>query len=84
MFCFGLQSIARFINTNASYLNTHRLESEGRFSINFQISVGKKNKRSFRLGRNCALGLKYRPRPTASGSTQELGHSFSQNGPPSR
>ena len=35
MFCFGLQSIARFINTNASYLNTHRLESEGKFSWNF-------------------------------------------------
>ena len=32
MFCFGLQSIARFINTNASYFNTHRLESEGKFS----------------------------------------------------
>ena len=25
---FGLQSIARFINMNASYFNTHRLESE--------------------------------------------------------
>ena len=35
MFCFGLQSIARFINTNASYFNTHRLESEGKFSWNF-------------------------------------------------
>ena len=27
MFCLGLQSIARFINTNASYFNTRRLES---------------------------------------------------------
>ena len=35
MFCFGLQSIARFINMNASYFNTHRLESEGNFSQNF-------------------------------------------------
>ena len=35
MFCFGWQSIARFTNTNASYLNTHRLESEGKFSWNF-------------------------------------------------
>ena len=32
MFCFGLQSIARFINSNASYFNKHRLESEGKFS----------------------------------------------------
>ena len=32
MFCFGLQSVARFINTNASYFNTHRLESKGKFS----------------------------------------------------
>ena len=35
MFCFGWQSIARFINTNASYLNTHRFENEGKFSWNF-------------------------------------------------
>ena len=35
MFWFGLQWIARFINTNASYFNTHRLESEGKFSRNF-------------------------------------------------
>ena len=35
MFCFGWQSIARFINTSASYLNTHRFESEGKFSWNF-------------------------------------------------
>ena len=39
MFCFGLKSIARFINTNTSYFNTHRLESEGKFSWNFLISV---------------------------------------------
>ena len=35
MFCFGLQSFARFINTNASYFNTHRLESEGNFPETF-------------------------------------------------
>ena len=50
MFCFGLQSIARFINTNASYFNTHRLESEGKFSRNFQVSVGKKIKGRSVLG----------------------------------
>ena len=44
MFCFGLQSIARFINTNAPHVNSHRLESEGKFSWNFYISVGKKYK----------------------------------------
>ena len=32
--------------------------------------------RSVRIGRNCALGL--------STGTQDLGHSFSQYGPPSR
>ena len=32
MFCFGFQPIARFINKNASYFNTHRLEGEGKFS----------------------------------------------------
>ena len=66
MFCFGLQSIARFINTNASYFNTHRLESEGKFSRNFQVSVGKKIKGRSVLGEtvpsvwNTAVGL--RPR----------------------
>ena len=61
-FCFGLQSIARLINTNASYFNTHWLESEGKFSSNFWISVGKNENvihvpRSVRIGRNCALSL---------------------------
>ena len=32
-----------------------------------------------RIGRNCALGLS-----TTLGRTQDLGHSFSQYGPPSR
>ena len=32
MFCFGLQSIALFINTNAAYFNARSLESEGKFS----------------------------------------------------
>ena len=50
MFCFGLQSIARFISTNASYFNTHRLESAGKLSRNFQISVGKKIKGRSVLG----------------------------------
>ena len=35
MFCFGLQSIGRFINSNVSYFNTHRLEAEAKFSWNF-------------------------------------------------
>ena len=32
MFCFGLQSIAPFINTDESSFNTHGLESEEKFS----------------------------------------------------
>ena len=35
MFWFGLQSIALFINTNAPYINTHRLEAEVKFPCNF-------------------------------------------------
>ena len=72
MFCFGLQSIARFINTNTAYFHTHRLEAEVKFpKLNLSR---KKNKnvihrpRSVRIGRNCALGLS----------------SFSQYGHPSR
>ena len=38
--------------------------------------------RSVRIGKNCALGLGYGPRPAASGRTQDLWHSFSQYGPP--
>ena len=39
--------------------------------------------RSVRIGKNCALRLEYRRRPAASGGIQDLGHSFSQYGPPS-
>ena len=62
MFCFGLQSIARFINTDAFYLNIHRLEAEVKFSRNFKCQK-EKNKNvihrpwSIRIGRNGALGL---------------------------
>ena len=38
--------------------------------------------RSVRIGKNCALCLGYCPRPTASGGIQDVGHSFSQYGPP--
>ena len=50
----------------------------------------KKNKyviyraRLVRMGKNCALGLEYGPRPSASGRTQDLGHSFFPHGPPAR
>jgi len=33
------------------------------------------------IGKNCALGLEYGPRPAALGRTQDLGHSFSLYGP---
>ena len=82
MFCLGLQSIARSINTNASYFNTHRLESEGKFSWNFYISVGKKMKKLFSgIGRSI-LGETV-PSVWVTG-TQDLGHNFSQYGPPTR
>ena len=51
---------------------------------------GRKNKyvihrlSSVRIEKNCALGLDIVPRPAASGRTQDLGHSFPLNGPPSR
>ena len=37
--------------------------------------------REVRIGKNCARGLDYGPRPQAKGSTQDRGHSFSQYGP---
>ena len=40
--------------------------------------------RSVRIGKNCALGLGYGPRPAAPGRAQDLWHSFSQYGPPGR
>ena len=40
--------------------------------------------RSVRMGKNCALGLENGPRPSASGRTQDLGHSFFPYGPPAR
>ena len=39
--------------------------------------------RSVRKGKNCALGLEYGPRPSASGHTQDLVHSFSHTDRPS-
>ena len=38
--------------------------------------------RSVRIGKNCALGVGYGPRPAALGRTQALWHSFSQYRPP--
>ena len=36
------------------------------------------------IGKICALGFGYDPRPAASGRTQDLWHSISQYGPPGR
>ena len=37
--------------------------------------------RKVRIGKNCARGLEYGPRPQAEGRAQDQGHSFSQYGP---
>jgi len=37
--------------------------------------------REVRIGKNCAPGLEYGPRPATLGRTQDLGHSFSLYGP---
>jgi len=37
--------------------------------------------REVRIGKNCARGLEYGPRPQAEDRAQDGGHSFSQNGP---
>ena len=55
-----------------------------------KYSTEEKNKhvicrpRSVRIGKNCALGLEYGPRPATSSRDQDLWHSFSQYGPPVR
>ena len=36
VFCFGLQSIARFINTNGAYFHTHWLEAKVKFPGTFK------------------------------------------------
>ena len=38
--------------------------------------------KTVRVGNNCVLCLEYRPWQTTSGGTYDLGHSFSQYGPP--
>ena len=69
---------------NVSYFNTHRLESEGNFSWNFWVSVGKKIKMLFTSLAWPVLGETI---PSVwvppFSCTQDLGHSFSQYGPPS-
>ena len=62
MFCFGLQSIARFINIDVSYFNTHRVESKKNFPETCKSQMEKNRNvihwpRSVRIERNCALGL---------------------------
>ena len=37
--------------------------------------------REVRIGKNCARGLEYGPRPLAEGRTRDRGHSFSLYGP---
>ena len=37
--------------------------------------------REVRIGKNCAQGLEYHPRPYTEGSTEDRGHSFFQYGP---
>jgi len=37
--------------------------------------------REVRIGKSCARGLEYGPRPRAKGCAQDRGHSFSQYGP---
>ena len=37
--------------------------------------------REVRIGKNCAWGLEYGPKPQAKGRAQDQGHSFSQYGP---
>ena len=37
--------------------------------------------REVRMGKNCARGLEYGPRPRAEGRTQDQGHSFFPYGP---
>ena len=37
--------------------------------------------REVRIGKNCARGLEYGPRPQTEGRPQDQGHSFSQYGP---
>ena len=85
MFCFCLQSIARFISpssTRTRPTSTHiGWRVKGHFPETFKSQLEKKNKNvihrrgSVRIVRNCALGLS-----TAPGCTQDLGHSFSQYG----
>ena len=79
MFCFRLQSIsARFINMDVSYFNTHRLESKKNFLKLLNLRWKKIKMLFTGLGRS-ALG-----ETVPSGGTQDVGHSFSQYGPPSQ
>ena len=48
-----------------------------RFLMIYMLFTG----REVRIGKNCARGLEYGPRPYAEGRTRDRGHSFSQYGP---
>ena len=73
------------INTNAPFFNTHRLEAEVFLKL-LNLSRKKIKMLFTGLGRSVlgeTVPSVWVP-PTASGGTQDLGHSFSQYGPPSR
>ena len=64
------------------------LSSPGKLCLSLSLSLSAQfdiymlfNSRKVRIGKNCARGLGYRPRPQAEGGTQDRGHSFSQYGP---
>ena len=69
MFCFGLQSIARFINTNVSYFKSWRVKENSPETFKSQLQKKEiviHRPGSVRIVRNCALGPSRRSQPTAS------------------
>ena len=72
-----------FIPCHRKYVGQHNLWDihlvhDGKGGLNtYMLFAG----REVCIGKNCARGLEYGPRPEAEGRTQDRGHSFSQYGP---
>ena len=63
---------------NQSLSSNHTKNTAASVKNTYMLFAG----REVRIGKNCARGLEYGPRPQADqGRTQDRGHSFSQYGP---
>ena len=74
MFLTIFETYENTTDFTSEYMTDHIFESRRKM---YMLFTG----REVRMGKNCARGLEYGPRPKADGRTQDQGHSFFPYGP---